>query len=56
MGGAHGSVGMGCPMPLWTVTEVPQALLLQSSEILVFPPAGMWLDSPHLGQVMSPGR
>lgn len=31
--------GMECPMPLGTVTEVPQALLLlQSWEILVFPP------------------
>lgn len=46
----------GVPTPLWAVTEVPQALLLQSSAFLMFPPAEMWLDNPHPGQVTSPGR
>lgn len=45
----------GCPMPSWTCpADVLQApLRIEQSRaliFLVFPPAAMWLDNPHLRQ------
>lgn len=57
MGRSHGRVGWSAPCP-WGLSQRSHRLccFCRARDFGVSPPAGMWLDKPHLSQVTSPGR